>query len=49
MPFTIMGHNCIGSFIHWALCLLDFITPGHKSFGTNGNKKNSGICYIWDI
>ncbi len=29
MPFSIMGHNCMGSFKHWALCLLDFITPGH--------------------
>jgi hypothetical protein len=39
MPFTIMEHNCMGSFTHWALRLLDFITPEHKSFGTKGKKK----------
>jgi hypothetical protein len=54
MPFTIMGHNCIGSFKHWAMCLLDFMTPGHKSFGTNGQKKTVefvtfGTYDVWVI
>jgi hypothetical protein len=43
-----MGHNCMGSFKHWALCPLD-IRRDINLLGQKAKNKNNGICNIWDI